>query len=103
MIKATIIKDQYGKVVGFNCDGHAGHGKYGTDIVCAAVSALVTTTVNSIECLTNAKFKASSEEGHVEFIFTSEPDEKALLLVESLFLGLKSIEAEYGKKHLTVE
>ena len=103
MIKASIIKDRYGKVVGFTCDGHAGHGKYGTDIVCAAVSALVTTTLNSMETLTNAKFKASVDEGHVEFIFESEPDEKALLLTDALFLGLRGIESEYGKKFLTVE
>ena len=43
MINATF------RPLGFTVTGHADHSERGTDIVCAAVSALVTSTVNGIE------------------------------------------------------
>ena len=48
MIEITRIKNEQGENVGFRCYGHAGFARHGKDIVCAAVSALVLNTINSI-------------------------------------------------------
>ncbi len=36
MIKATFTRDEHGDIVKFLITGHADHGDYGKDIVCAA-------------------------------------------------------------------
>ncbi len=33
--------DQGGRIAGFRCQGHSGYAEAGTDIVCAAVTAVV--------------------------------------------------------------
>lgn len=99
MIKAKVsIKDN--NYYSFSCTGHAGYGYKGNDIVCAAVSTLVINTANSIEKLTECNFKAVSDGDEIVFNFNSVPDEKAKLLMDSLLLGLKEIQKEYGKKYL---
>ena len=52
MIQVTIFRDstEDGDVyTGVELLGHAGFAQSGQDIVCAAVSALIITTVNSLE------------------------------------------------------
>ena len=68
MIKAEFLS--YGKdLVGFSVSGHAGAGRYGQDIVCAAVSSAVMLTANTI----------------TEFLFTKADvkalDNKVLLVI----------------------
>lgn len=99
MIKAQVsIKDN--KYCGFSCTGHAGYGYKGNDIVCAAVSTLVINTANAIEKLTDCDFVSSDDGNYIIYTFKSEPDDKASLLMDSLVLGLKEIQKEYGKKYL---
>ena len=65
-------------------EGHAGFAAYGNDIVCAAVSALVINTVNSIEAFTEDTFENAvhQEKDVFSFEFTSNPvSEKAELLL----------------------
>ena len=50
MIIITIFQNQE-SVTGFRCIGHAEYAEYGSDIVCAGVSALVVNAINSIEAL----------------------------------------------------
>ncbi len=105
MIEITRIKNEHGGNIGFRCSGHAGFAVHGKDIVCAAVSALVLNTINSIEEFTEDKFSCAQEEksGLVEFIIVSEVSEEASLLMDSLFLGLKNIQHDYGKRFITVK
>ena len=105
MIEVSRIKNQQGNTIGFQCKGHAGFARHGKDIVCAAVSALVVNTVNSIEEFTEDKFSYAQEEksGLAEFIITSDVSKEASLLMESLFLGLKNIEHDYGKRFISVK
>lgn len=52
MIKATVIRTVWDKgVTGYmvKAEGHAGAGKYGSDIVCSAVSVLMQTLANEVE------------------------------------------------------
>jgi len=99
MIKATIIKSSEGRYKGFDIEGHAGFAKYGSDVVCAAVSMLAINTVNSIEKFTSDKFTVDENEkkGLISFRFTSdEISPSAILLVDSLVLGLTGAAEEYG-------
>ncbi len=105
MIDVQFIQDREGNVVGFRMKGHAGYAAYGQDIVCAAVSALVINTVNSIEKFTQDSFAYDQEKEKdlVTFRITSaQVSTSSQLLLDSLVLGLTAIEAEYGKKHVKV-
>ena len=88
MINAEVsIKDN--KYVAFSCARHAGFSDKGRDIVCASVSALVINTANAI-----------ASEDKITYVFKSEIDDKALLLMDALIIGLEGIQKEYGKKYL---
>ncbi|HOO27906.1 MAG TPA: ribosomal-processing cysteine protease Prp [Lachnospiraceae bacterium] len=99
MITAKVLKKQDGSYDSFSCSGHAGFSVKGKDIVCAAVSILVINTANAMEQFTDAKFECSSE-STIEWKFLSAPDAGAKLLMDSMLLGLKEIQNEYGKRYL---
>ena len=101
MIKISMVSKD-GQRIGFDMKGHAGFGEYGRDIVCAAVSALVINTVNSMEALTDNPFEAEVEEdsGSVHFLLKEGFDDKAVLLLDSLYLGLRDIRDTYGTEFI---
>ena len=105
MIEISRIKNEQGENIGFRCLGHAGFARRGKDIVCAGVSALVLNTINSIEKFTDDKFSCAQEEksGLVEFVIVSEVSKESALLLDALFLGLKNLEHDYGKRFITVK
>lgn len=51
MIKGSFKRTGSGRIVSFELTGHAEAGPYGSDVVCAAVSALAISTVNGIDAL----------------------------------------------------
>lgn len=104
MIRVTVLKDSNEDYKGIILDGHAGYGKYGQDIVCASVSALVFNTANSVEALTDDSFEGSAEEekGRFSFRFTGELSPESKLLMNSLVLGLQNIEKDYGRKYISI-
>ncbi len=103
MIRFTVWKseDQYR---GFESSGHAGFAEEGEDIVCAAVSALVINAVNSIDQFTEDDYEVEQapDGGFLRVQFPEVPGEKATLLMDSLLLGIKSIEADYGNEYITL-
>ena len=97
------IRKSNGEYVGFSSKGHAGYAEEGYDIVCAAVSVLTVNTVNSIEKFTDDAFKAEAADGMVRWKFTELPlSKEAKLLMDSLVLGLKDIQENYGKKYIKI-
>lgn len=74
--------------------GHAGYSEPGKDIVCAGVSALVQTLVQSIENLTDDKIHYCISPGmaHINFRNLSE---KSKTLFDSFFIGVLMIAEEY--------
>ena len=104
MIRFTVWKseDQYR---GFESQGHAGYAQSGEDIICSAVSALAINAVNSIEEFTEDAFEVEQTEdgGYLRMSFSEAPGERAALLMDSLVLGIRSIEANYGKEYITLE
>lgn len=107
MIHVTFIKNALDELCGFRMKGHAEYAKSGEDIVCAGVSALVINTINSIEAFTEDVFSddiQEREEDVVFFAISSSPvSEASKLLLESLRLGLRGIESDYGNKFIELD
>lgn len=78
-----------------NMEGHAGYRAAGQDIVCAAVSALTCSLINSLRELAGAKIEAKTDSG-LTIIRWEELSEPAKLLVDSWFLGMAAINQEYN-------
>jgi uncharacterized protein YsxB (DUF464 family) len=106
MIRVKVYKSNEGKIQGFKCFGHAGYAYAGEDIVCAAVSMLVINTINSIEkFLPEEHFtvKTDEESGLIDFKFSNDPSEKAELLLNSMVLGVQTVEKNYESKYVKLE
>ena len=102
MITIT-VKKRNGNYLEFLSKGHAGYAQEGQDIVCAAVSALIITTVNSLEAFTQDEFQAEEKDGYVSIRFTKPVTDQGKLLMDSLILGLTEIEHSYNNRYLTVK
>lgn len=74
--------------------GHAGFAPSGQDIVCAGVSTLVQTLIQSVEELTTDKIKYVISPGKVDIKFWCLSD-PARALVDAFFIGVKLIADEY--------
>ena len=48
MIRIAFFQKE-GRIVGFESEGHAGYAESGSDIVCAAVSAILISSANGLE------------------------------------------------------
>ena len=100
MVTARVIKDPSG-YVSFECKGHAGYMNKGRDIVCSAISMLTINTANSIMTLTDTKITVDENDGFISWRFDDVPGREATLLMDSLLIGLRSVEEEY-KRFLTL-
>ncbi len=66
------------RITGFTVYGHSGYGEAGTDIVCAAVSAVVTmaeATINDV-CGAKAKVRVKDEDARVTLMLPASCDEE---------------------------
>lgn len=102
MIQVQAVKEgkHYKK---FMIEGHADYADEGEDIVCAAVSALVLNTINSIEEFTEDAFTCDCKDGQIQsWEFTSDVSSSTDLLMDSLMLGLKNIAKSYGEEYLKI-
>ena len=104
MINVSIYKNAEDLITGFKVSGHADYAEYGSDVVCAAVSALVINTINSIESFTSDKFHLNEDEkkGIIELHVVSPMSNNSNLLLSSLVLGLSGIEADYSTKYIRI-
>lgn len=97
MIEAYIYRNKSGEVYGYKVTDHA------DSHVCNAVSILVLNTVNSIESFTEVDFECDYEEAggyfwlNISSVKNGEHNHDVSLLLNSLVLGLKTIEMEYEK------
>lgn len=74
--------------------GHAGYAEPGKDIVCAGVTALTQTLIQSIENLTDDKIEYRISPGKVEVEYRNL-SEKSKSLVDSFFIGICLIAEEF--------
>ena len=104
MINITIYQNRQKEYTAFCCIGHAEYANPGEDIVCAAVSALVINTVNSIEQLVSDEFDivTDQESGLIDFSLKDGYSNMSLLLIKSLVLGLQGIRKNYGNEYVSL-
>lgn len=101
MTTVTFYKTKVGEYTGFTCKGHVGFDNYGKDIVCAAVSALVINTINSLDEIVHEKITVDSDEknGVITCKFAEPLKETSKVLMDSLTLGLTHITRQYGERY----
>ena len=100
MVTVTVFQEQ-GSVVGFRLSGHADHGAYGEDIVCAGISAITETALLGITDVLKLDAAIARESGHVRCELSREtpPEEreKAAIVFNTMIAGFKSIQQAYPK------
>ena len=106
MTRVVIQRDRTNAYRGFYCTGHAGYAKPGQpDILCAAISALVIGTINSLEELAGERLSVDTDEdtGFIRCDFLDILQEKSSFLIDSMVFSLENMSREYGKKYLQVK
>lgn len=88
MIKVTVKKDN------IKITGHAMYDEYGKDIVCAAVSSIVITTVNGIMKLDDSLINTDDTNGKVEIKILKHTKECDILINNMLDL-LDELKEQY--------
>ncbi len=88
---------------GFEASDHTGYADLGEDIVCAAVSVLTINCANSIEYLAKDKVETEERDGYLSCRFPEGLSSEGILLMDSLVLGLESVERGYGKSYVDVK
>lgn len=88
MIDVKIRKEEI-KII-----GHADCAPKGKDVVCAAVSILAQNLIKSIQDLTEDKIEYWIDDGEIDIQY-KDLSEKALLLVDSFFIGISWIAKTY--------
>ena len=96
MIKVRISKD----LKQITIKGHAGYDEYGKDIVCAAVSSIVTTSVNACLSLDESAIKYQESEGLV-IIDVLKTSETTIKLIDNMINMLNDLAKDY-KKNITI-
>lgn len=76
--------------------GHANYDDYGKDIVCAAVSASVLTTINGIIALDNSILEVDNVLDKMT-IKVLKNEKNSQVLLNSMLSNLKSLVVEYPK------
>ena len=74
--------------------GHADCAPKGKDVVCAAVSILAQNLIKSINDLTEDKIEYWIDDGEIDIQY-KDLSEKAMLLVDSFFIGISWIAETY--------
>ena len=92
MIKVEVVKENnlYKKV---SIIGHAMYADYGKDIVCSAVSSIVTTTING--CIALDKDSLSYEVNEEGVIISNIVGDNTNTLINNMVSLLKELECNY--------
>ena len=89
----------------FKSKGHAGFADSGYDIICAGVSALVINFINSAEELCHAEYSLDTDEetGMIDYRLDKPATGDVALLMDSMILGLKGIQRDYGNEYIILD
>ena len=87
------------RITGFSVSGHSGYAEAGADIVCAAVSAVVTmaeATINDV-CGAKAKFRVKDEQARITLMLPASCDEEDTVqaVLAGMMLTLVSLRDDY--------
>ena len=87
------------RITGFSVSGHSGYAEHGEDIVCAAITALVTmaeATINDV-CGAKAKVRVKEEDARITLTLPTSCDEEDTVqaVLSGMMLTLISLREEY--------
>ena len=87
------------RITGFSVSGHSGYAEAGSDIVCAAVSAIVTmaeATINDV-CGAKAKVRVKEEDARITLTLPVSCDEEETVqaVLAGMLLTLCSLRDDY--------
>jgi len=87
------------RITGFSVSGHSGYSEAGSDIICAAVSAVVTmaeATINDV-CGAKAKVRVKEEDARVTLTLPASCDEEESVqaVLAGMILTLLSLRDDY--------
>ena len=87
------------RITGFTVSGHSGYSENGQDIVCAAISAVVTmaeATINDV-CGAKAKVRVKDEDARITLMLPTSCDEEETVqaALSGLMLTLLNIKEDY--------
>ena len=100
MIKVIIGRASNNQINFLEVKGHANSAEYGQDLVCAAVSAVVTGGFNN---LVNVKdYEIKLDEGHTLFKSERPLDAHDEVVIETIVCGLNTI-AETNPKFIAIK
>jgi uncharacterized protein YsxB (DUF464 family) len=89
-----------GKFSGFKIEGHSGYGEAGTDIVCASVSILSYTALNSMNevaglPLSDIQYEVDEETGFLK-LSTDNNNEKTEIIYRNFLVGISLLLEDYS-------
>ncbi len=109
MITVTLQRCPSGYIRRFTAAGHSGYAESGSDIICAAITAIATTAIGSLQDLAGLKPEYKLEDGLI-FCQTPDPDDMpsgqyqtARILMDAMALGCRQIQNSYGKQYVQVK
>jgi uncharacterized protein YsxB (DUF464 family) len=87
------------RITGFSVSGHSGYAEAGSDIVCAAISAVVTmaeATINEV-CGAKAKVRVKEQDARVTLMLPTSCDEEEAVqaVLAGMMLTLLSMRDDY--------
>lgn len=91
MIRIKLIRDSNNNPRHLLMDGHADQGPYGSDIVCAAASALAETLILGLEQVVRETVDGQLDEGRLDIRFHSIMSPESRAVVETILAGLKDL------------
>jgi len=98
MTKVTLFYDAQGRISGFQCKGHAGYAEAGSDIVCAAVSALAITCANALESVAGVTPETQEKDGVLTVrLQPQHVTHDAQVILRTFEQGISDIAASYPK------
>ena len=87
------------KITGFCCQGHSGYAESGADIVCAAVSTVVTFAETTITDVLGVRVKVRVQEDEARITLTlpatCESEEAVQAVLSGMMLTLCSLRDDY--------
>ncbi len=106
MVRVAVERASDGRITAFSVQGHAGAGRRGQDIVCAAVSVLSQTAILGLEQRLGLEVGVRSAAGQLACRLPAGL-EPALLgraqdILETMWLGLTEIAAQYPARIVLV-
>ena len=87
------------RITGFSVSGHSGYAEAGKDIVCAAISAVVTmaeATINDV-CGAKAKVRVKDEQARITLTLPTSCDEEETVqaVLAGMMVTLLSLQEDY--------